>query len=134
MKQIKTKSGNILCVEVLKNAYDFELISQGYHLRYKTGGFNHITGADNIKDIDIRNNLNNPKFVIIGKLSKLTDKDCEEFVEALNSVYLDYLNPDYAKADYTNEWGCNSTKESFISLLQSEGMDTSKEFLIIKIL
>lgn len=41
MKQIKTKSGNILCVEVPKDAEDFELISQNYYLRYKTKGFNH---------------------------------------------------------------------------------------------
>lgn len=41
-------------LEVENKAHDFELISQGYFLRYKTGMFNRITGAEHVKEIDLR--------------------------------------------------------------------------------
>jgi len=133
MKQIKTKSGDIGIIEVPKLSFYFDWSWQSSNKIDPKIQIYWETEDDRIDGIIT--DFKDPKdFEILGKLSELTDKDCEEFVEALNSVYLDYLNPDYAKADYTNEWGCNSTKESFISLLQSEGVDTSKEFLIIKIL
>ena len=76
----------------------------------------------------------------IGILSELTDKDCEEFVEITHyggvdlgekitqRVFKDYLSKNKISKLIFKE------KESFISLLQSEGIDTSKELLIIKIL
>lgn len=67
-----------------------------------------------------------------GKLSELTDEDCKEFVEYYPqpiAVYRNYIG------GLDQAWDCdNSAKESFISLLQSEGIDTSKEWLIIKTL
>lgn len=57
---------------------------------------------------------------IIGKLSELTDADCEDFI-------------DNYKGSNKEIMSIKSAKESFLSLLQSEGIDTSKEYLIIKI-
>lgn len=67
-------------------------------------------------------------YIVLGKLSELTDKDCEEFIKTSNQwVYFDYT-----KQSKFNMLG--SAKESFISLLESESIDTSKEYLIIKVL
>lgn len=55
-------------IEVEQLAHSFELISQGFVLRYKTGMFNHITRTDHVKEINLReNNGIAPKFTIIGE-------------------------------------------------------------------
>jgi len=77
-------------------------------------------------------------YKILGKLSELTDEDLVEFIELvgndfnnkgehLRCVFKNYNN---------NNLSFRSTKESFISLLQSEDIDTSEEdkLLIIKML
>ena len=78
------------------------------------------------------------QFDILNKLSQL-DKELEEFVDKVENI----LNPfqigdddniyfeDYSKS-YPELF--KTAKESFISLLESEGIDTSKEYLVIKIL
>ena len=93
---------------------------------------------------NFRTEFTNPnQFEILGKLSELTDKDCEGFVDK----YMKLICP--RKGDNYNEikFACyayssthnqrtmalKSAKESFISLLQSEGVDTNKEYLIIKV-
>lgn len=122
MKQIKTKSGDILVIEILENVQCF-ITEFGIHLsknNFKTG--ETITGFGSEQ--------------VLGKFSELTDKDGEDFVESIkkkgqftkyNYFYKDYL---------TNTFTHGSSKNSFISLLQSEGIDTSKEdeLLIIKVL
>lgn len=69
-----------------------------------------------------------PNGKTIGILSELADKDCEEFVKNPNQ----WIYFDYTKKSKFNMLG--SAKESFISLLESESIDTSKEYLIIKVL
>lgn len=113
MKKIQTKSGNIRCVEIpedssenLKRYYNLEL--DGDELLYVNK--------------------------VIGKLSELTDKDCGEFVELTNTgLYKIY---DWSEKK-VNELGIqpvtNFAKKSFLSLLESEGIDTSKEYLIIRL-
>lgn len=111
MKQITTKSGNILCVEVSEDACD-------KFMRYFSEGLCYRR---------------------VVKLSELTDEDCEEFV-TISHVrpdgkvnYKDYTN--YNKGQHVNIVRfIYEAKESFLSLLQSEGIDTSKEHLIIKVL
>ena len=108
MKEIQTKSGDILCVEVPEDS-DVEEI------------------------IDNLNLSGNNKY--LGKLSELIDEDCEEFVELLPSnMYKNYKWPE-DKVRLTGIQPINATaKESFISLLESEGIDTSREYLVIKVL
>lgn len=95
MKQIKTKSGDIIIISI----------------------------SEQIP-------INRPDGITLGKFSELTDKDCKEFVDIpfKGEYWLDYD----AAIDYIYE--LKSAKESFISLLQSEGIDASKEYLIIKML
>lgn len=91
---------------------------------------------------------------IVGKLSELKDEDVEEFVlqwgqdmsrDIINSMVLGYS--DIVKVDentglgyknYMDNFNNNYTllaKESFLSLLESNGLNrNNKEYLIVKIL
>ena len=153
MKEIQTKSGKILCVEVPEDITWWELIENNtedfitnalslgkWFLQY--GKSSTIFGKK-VNDIVYYNPENfyccqhYKEASIVGKLSELTDKDCEEFVEKHpNIAYRDYTASTLSKAinEWTVNWNKNSAKESFISLLESEGVDTSKEYLIIKVL
>ena len=106
MKEIQTKSGKILCVEVPEDS-DVEEIIDNLNL-----------SGDN-------------KY--LGKLSELIDEDCEEFVELLPSnMYKNYKWPE-DKVRLTGIQPINATaKESFISLLQSEGVNTEKNIIVIE--
>ncbi len=126
--EIKTKSGNILVVEITPEE---DLI-------------------DNI-EARIISQLDDAK--IIGRLSELKDEDVEEFVlqwgqdmsrDIINSMVLGYS--DIVKVDentglgyknYMDNFNNNYTllaKESFLSLLASNGLNTNnKEFLIVKL-
>lgn len=124
MKKLQTKAGEILIVEVPENI-DLDTLS------YSTSQDLHLLTTDR-KDVDVYcGNILDIK--ILGKLSELTDKDCDEFVEVtggkLNNTGLEYR--DYMSSEDSYNYYDNS-KGSFISLLQSEGIDTSKELLIIK--
>lgn len=104
MKEIQTKAGKILISQFGKNPVN--------------------TPAP---EVDITKT-----YKILGRLSEFTDEECEEFVEYYPqpiAVYRNYVG----RLDQA--WDCgNSAKKSFISLLQSQGVDTSKDYLIIKIL
>ena len=145
MKEIQTKSGKILCVEIPEDVTWWESIENilgsfltkvldlpQYFLQYgkvNEKGYSQVYyNSDNFY-------LPKGKWNIIGKLSELTDKDCEEFVELLPSnMYKNYKWPE-DKVRLTGIQPINATaKESFISLLESEGIDTSKEYLVIKVL
>lgn len=57
-------------------------------------------------------------------LRDITESECERFVKYYSELYL-YL-------DYTGKiTGCNTAKESLISLLQSNGIDTSKNLILL---
>jgi hypothetical protein len=134
MKQIKTKSTTIGIIKVSKNS---------------TNDLKHYYNLE----------LNNNELIytnkVLGKLSDLTDKDCEEFVlqwgedmsrDIINSIALGYSdiikidkNYNLGYKNYIDNFNNNYTlkaKESFISLLQSKGIDTSNDdkLLIIKML
>lgn len=123
MKTLKTESGEILVVGVPKDAYEFRFsLKKEGHLIYRQGKLR----ADFIQ-LD-------KNYEIIGKLSELTDEDCEEFVEndgdSLGAWYKNYAN----KIDNKPPYSLETPKKSFLSLLQFEGIDTSKEWLVIKII
>lgn len=132
MKQIKTKSKDIICVEVPEDSYDFTIYDNGVYFKPTLIQYNEYGEINPHPSVNFK--TYNLKLKIIGKLSELTDKDCEEFVEKMPFsfsdrylLYIPYLySPEHTK----------SAKESFMSLLQSEGIDTSKEdkLLIIKML
>ena len=150
MKQIKTKSGNILCVEVPEDAYDFTIYENGVYFKPTIIQYTIYGEINPHPSVNFR--TYNLKLKIINKLSELTDKDCEEFVlqygegglkDVVNSIALGFSEIIKVSADglgyrnYLDNLNNNYTlkpKESFISLLQSEGIDTNKEWLIIKVL
>ena len=66
----------------------------------------------------------------IGRLSELTDKQCEEFVE-LGSYYGTYWN--YETNDNHKSNQLRSAKESLKSRLKSEGIDINEDDFIIKL-
>ena len=128
MKEIQTKSGEILIVEVPEDAYDIRFIPTG-DLIYK------ITDKPYQSLFNVMKGRTSIRCELIGKLSELTDKDCEEFVELTPTGLFKLYNWSKEKVD---ELGIQpvtySAKDSFISLLQSENIDVSKEYLIIKVL
>ena len=145
MKEIQTKSGKILCLEVPDDVTWWESIENilgsfltkvldlpQYFLQYgkvNEEGYSQVYyNSDNFY-------LPKGKWNIIGKLSELIDEDCEEFVELLPSnMYKNYKWPE-DKVRLTGIQPINATaKESFISLLESESIDTSREYLVIKVL
>lgn len=139
MKQIVTKSGKILVVEYPKEAYLIGTIDNPkfkYSIRFV--------------DCPEINSIEYKELEPLGKLSELTDKDCEEFVlkfgdnswnDFINYAILGYsdiikvgVDGELSYRDYIDDMNNNYTlkpKRSFISLLKSEGIDTSKEWLII---
>ena len=149
MKEIQTKSGKILCLEVPDDVTWWDIVENDL------GGF--ITKTLDLpqqfltygksstilgKQVNNRVYYNSDSFYlpkgkwnIIGKLSELIDEDCEEFVELLPSnMYKNYKWPE-DKVRLTGIQPINATaKGSFISLLESEGIDTSREYLVIKVL
>ena len=108
MKQIKTAGNDIVCVEIPEEVINWQ-------------------------SLDV--SLDWSKHKILGKLSELIDEDCEEFVKLLPSnMYKNYKWPE-DKVRLTGIQPINATaKQSFISLLQSEGIDTNKNLLIIEVL
>lgn len=81
-----------------------------------------------IKDII---DIERPDGINLGMLSEFTDSDCEGFVEYYPQpigVYRNYIG------GLDQAWDCgNSAKKSFLSLLQSEDIDTNRELIIIKL-
>ena len=143
MKEIQTKSGKILCDEIPEdttwwkitenNLGGFITETLGLNQQFLKYGKSSIMFGKEVKNIVYYNpdsfHLPEGRWKIVGKLSELTDKDCEEFVER------DPIDPKgFANYIYYKEAWLRSIKKSFISLLQSEGIDTSKEHLIIKLL
>jgi len=119
MKTIKTQSSNLIVVEITKDQDIMFDNVDGRILSY------------------LRHENKNVEY--IGRLSELTDKDCEEFIDKMyinygttNPIHFEYNNYNKPKKN-TLHLACNTAKESFISLLQSNGVETNgKEYLIIK--
>ena len=135
MITIKTKVGDVGLVEVPKLAFYFDW---GYCTKHDSNNNPKIqiyweAEDDGLGGI-ITNFIKSNQFEILDKLSQL-DKELEEFVELTNTGLFKMYNwtEDKIKADGIQPI-TTSSKKSFISLLESEGIDTSKEYLVIKIL
>lgn len=118
MTTIKTHNNiELIVIEVPEDAYDF-----------------HIWGNDVLsyteKSTDTNHNIASFKNCkILGKLLELSEEECSRFVEFYETekIYKNYIG------FLDQAWDCgNSAKESFISLLQSQGVDTSKHLLLIE--
>ena len=85
--------------------------------------------SDIEETIDNLNLSGNNKY--LGKLSEISEEDCKRFVE--NKIRKYY---NYSVFQQLEELMCDTAKESLISLLQANDIDTSNEdkILIIEVL
>ena len=117
MQKITTYNGITLgLVEVEKDTYDIHIAN--HHLIYEPivdGKLQSVYFGKNIE--------------LIGKKSTLTNEQVEPFVEEARNEYYDGYK------DYHNDISAlHSAYESFNSLLEVNNIDTSKEYVILKLL
>ena len=114
MKTIKTQNKELIVVEVP----DIELYSN--------------TNERLFWDYYKKDNPdNNQEYLILGKLSELSEEECGRLVKSKPHRHSDYdLYYNYK----LNLYSFGSSKESLISLLQSEDVDTNKNLLIVEVL
>jgi len=150
MEKIKTKSCNILCVEVPEECLRIQNIDYPDWYLYDTYMGDErcdliiLYGKSGTLQKEIELTYGIKDLEILGKLSELTDEDCEEFVELLNdNFYIEEIKCwsgrfyyHYNQVPGLMNQLIYTAKQSFITLLQSEGIDTSNEdkLLIIKII
>ena len=153
MKIIKTiNESNLIIVEIPKEFYNYEIEARGnllvdgaiYLLYAKTPNGKN----DWNRDIVLNDKpYNEDKYKLLGKLSELLEEECTTLVKSFISnwnipnVHFDFLNFKWENIDVDiNNYSVNklfpfeTAKESLISLLQSNDIDTSKEdeLLLIK--
>ena len=119
MKKIKTAGNDIIVAEVPEDAIDYKISGTNYLCYYIEDNW----------EVEVPRLQDNWK--ILGKLSELSEEDCSKFVEQLSFM-----------GKKSDKWLCYSTlacvkntaKESLISLLQSNGIDTNNNLLLIEVL
>ena len=127
MKKLKTQSNDLIIVEVPEDAYDFKIeVDYLIYRDNKTSIWNEGT------PIQIPDNSK-----ILGKLSELEDNELERFCHKMvqndpPDQEIKFRGNWYNYLDY-NKYE-SSPKQSFISLLQSNGTDINKELLVIEVL
>lgn len=72
-------------------------------------------------------------WIIIGRLSELTDKQCEEFVENDGDSYGAWYKDYQSILDNNPPYSLESAKESFISRIKSEGINANNNDFIVKL-
>lgn len=121
-KQITTHKGDIiLLIEVPKDAYDFDIVmKEKMYIVFRTNG--------KVQEINTtRSTLK--KYRIIGTSSTLNEKDVEPFVEKdKQDFYKEYNNITWAVYPY------ETALESWNSFLQHNGINLSKEWVVLKLL
>ena len=127
MKQIKTNSKDIIVVEVPENSFNHELFYDG---GTNTGIMFEPRLEEYLQLQSIKFPISSDiKTKILGKLSELKDKDLERFVEKI----FEGTDQEMYQSYYYHDSYEITPKQSFISLLQSNGIDTNQELLIIEI-
>lgn len=125
LRIIKVKDKEIICIEVPDNASEIALIHENTRVAY----FNPM-----YKRFD----LPNKNCKIVGLLKDLTDTDVDKYAEFSEIKILEWKTghngfKDYRKSNEENSYyTLGLPKESFISLLQSKGIDTNKNLLILE--
>ena len=118
MKEIN----NLIVVEVPESALDDRWFIV-FNDKLNSFQVEFQTNTDNIY-VDLKKDKD---CYILDKLSEISEKECSRFVEYKKHPVFTYNV--YRK--YQNSW-CNSAKESLIGLLQSHGVDTDKNLLLIE--
>ena len=143
MKEIKTINGTILAInvpeEISKFWIHFESISGETRVAQDTNGLTTW-------DLCLEKGLHLDKYKILGKLSELSEEECKKFIvfddwsddyepHKYKGCFSNYLNFDENEEviNYDEKVGFDAAKESLISLLQSQGVDTKNENTLLLI-
>lgn len=135
MKQITTAKGTYLFVEVPNDAYDFSLTKYKTHcvINYfdKLKDGTKYSCSDNIGGL----NKTLLDYQIISTTNQITEEQAESIVEKHPNIY--YRDYDVAVNDiYINGWTANwklvTAKESLQSLIKANGLDETKNYIILK--
>jgi hypothetical protein len=122
-----TKINNLIVIEVPEKIskfwIHFESISGETRISEDTNG---LTAWD----LCLEKGLHLDKYKILGKLSELSEEECEKHIQVLKGlgewIFYDYID--------NSPNGFMTAKESLISLLQSHGINTDNpnQILLIK--
>jgi len=135
MKEINLPSGNYLFVEVPDNAYDFDFKTIG--ITMDRSGSLYITYKPKRNLIAI--GKESDTFEIISTTKDITEEQAERIVEfKLETLYPEGFEPlttggfrnyEIYSSPYYN---IRNAKKSIQSLIQANGLDVNKNYLIIK--
>lgn len=120
MHKIKTNNGELTLVKISFTLYNVAISTDNYLIADTNDSANWQT---------FKQKLDN-EYKIIATTSTLTEKQAKAFVEYIN-------NPDYNNRipykNYNHKFlGFSSALESFNSLLEANGIDLTKNYIILK--
>jgi hypothetical protein len=129
MKEINLPSGNYLFVEVPDDAYDFSnnLHSAQIDFLQDTP---YKDSSIVIKDAVILRDYYNDKFEVISTTKDITEEQAYEIIDSCDDWGEDDWS--YNKNYITGDWLLKTAKESLQSLIQANGLDIDKNYLILK--
>lgn len=145
MKEIIVNNKTYLFVEVLDKAYDFKMRRNNQVIFLLKDVINPLTGSEKseiIKIPNVRFGLLIKDLQIISTTKDITEEQCKNLVEFIEfnefekystSHYYDYTNTN--KWEYTESgsvvYGFKTAKESLNSLIQANGLDINKNYIIL---
>lgn len=127
MTTIKTHNNiELIALEVPENINKFWI-----HFESISGETRVVQDTNGLTtwDLCLEEGLHLDKYKILGKLSEISEEECERFVvKVMNNQH--YQNYNYKSI--VDRW-VKTAKESFISLLQSNGIDTNNQNTLLLI-
>lgn len=127
MKTINANGNELIVVEVPDDANGFNVTGLAIYFNSNNWDGKRTKTSECRGYISLDNDSKEHEFLIIGLLRYLTESDCERLVEKVNSDSGIYRN--YQVITFVV--GFKTAKESLISLLQSHGIDTSKNLILL---
>lgn len=134
MKEITTAKGTYLFVEVPNNAYDFSLTKYKTHcvINYfdKLKDGTKYSCSDNIGGL----NKTLLDYQIISTTNQITEEQAESMVDrTFDNKYYQYLaNGMMRVASMKHAYPYETAKESLQSLIKANGLDETKNYIILK--
>ena len=124
-----------------KKVFLIEVPTDLYWFRYKEMPDGELQLVASVRDNSCNDGTcyfnENPKGEILGLLKYLSEEQCKKFVESkrikkswnsdMSDVYINY------KSDHVTNMYTELSQESFVTLLESKGIDTNKNLLVIEL-
>lgn len=133
MTTIKTYNNTeLIVIEVTEDAYN-EQITSSVSLDFKQMLYLIYSHNTNVNLVFLgESTCSYDLLKVLGKLSELSEEECIGLIEYKNENPLDWKFFNYQIKMFDENNIDFTAKESFISLLQSQGVDTSKHLLILE--